>query len=465
VEAVSSDLSRVLDVKKFVETATAPEQTTLSAVSAFTGAGLGDFGYRLAGFGFRLQVERDERRLVVGQPNFPGSEWAAEELPVATPKVIKQARRALGAARLDLLIVTPPCQGMSSSNPSRGKRHSPDSAAHDDRNRLILEAIPLALALNPRVLVCENVRPVVTLPVTWAGRSGSILEMLRAGLPDYEVFHGVIDAADYGIAQTRRRALVVAVSRSEPWLATLVSAGLLPWPRATHAQTPQTGLEKWVTVSDWFSAMAYQSLDAVDREKATGDHELHYVPSYGADRYLQVSSIPPNSGLSAYDNDVCPECGGRNVPAGLVQCPECHGLMRNRPYCIRDGAPRLIKGFHSSYRRMKADRPAPTVTTNTSHVGSDFKIHPWENRVLSTLECADLQSVPRSYDWSGALSRQRRYLVRNLVGEALPTYFAHQHGRLLRDLIEGREVALEAFAESARSTPARAMGIPISPRS
>ena len=39
---------------------------------------------------------------------------------------------------------------------------------------------------------------------------------------------------------------------------------------------------------------------------------------------------------------------------------------------------------------MHPDRPASTVTTNSSHVGSDIKIHPWEHRVMSIRECADL---------------------------------------------------------------------------
>ena len=69
---------------------------------------------------------------------------------------------------------------------------------------------------------------------------------------------------------------------------------------------------------------------------------------------------------------------------------------------------------------MRPDRPAYTITTNSSHIGSDFKIHPWENRVLSILECADLQSVPRFYDWTRAKEQRTLYLIRNLVGEAFP---------------------------------------------
>ena len=96
--------------------------------------------------------------------------------------------------------------------------------------------------------------------------------------------------------------------------------------------------------------------------------------------------------------------GGRHeVPHEFILCPNCGEVMRNRPYVERNGQAALINGFHSSYRRMRPERPAYTITTNSSHIGSDFKIHPWENRVLSILECAPTSRRSRGfYDWTRA---------------------------------------------------------------
>ena len=421
----------------------------------FSGAGLSDFGYRLAGFQFRAQVESDGQRAAVGEPNFPGSKWLVEELPGSRDTIILRCEEALDGDELALLTMTPPCQGMSSSNPSRGRRHTDKSAQQGDRNRLILETIPIAKALRPRIIVAENVRPVITLRVDESGRQASVIEHLVRGLPDYVVFHGVVDAAEHGIAQTRRRAIVVAVLRSEPWLDDLLAKGLLPWPRPTHAEMPVDGLERSVSVGEWLSGMAYPPLDARAKELARGEHPLHRVPFYEDDRYLQIASIPAKSGKSAYENDRCPACGCDPVPRGLAYCPRCTSIMRNRPYCIEEGRARLIRGFHSSYRRIQPDRPAPTVTTNTSHLGSDFKIHPSENRVLSALECADLQSVPRTYDWSGALNAGRNYLIRNVIGEAFPTYFTYLHGEMLNRLLSGNSIDDHEFAVGPRPAPPR----------
>jgi len=109
---------------------------------------------------------------------------------------------------------------------------------------------------------------------------------------------------------------------------------------------------------------------------------------------------------------------------------------------------------------MAADRPAPTVTTNTDRVGSDRKIHPWEHRVLSVLEVADLQTIPRSYDWSRALNEERTYLIRNLVGEAFPPYFTYLHGTPLARVLVGEEIHPMEFASTRpeMSAPVRLAG-------
>lgn len=434
----SPEMQAAWTVKHFITWKTRPPTPReLTAVSLFSGGGLSDLGYELAGFRFLVQVEADKRRAEIGTDNFPDSKWITANVQDSKDAIVREYREASTTQRLDLLTATPPCQGMSSSNPSRGKRQTPEAQALEAKNRLVLELLPIAEALNPRVIVAENVRQILTLDVEHEGGRKKVVDLLTEGLPRYRVFSGVVNVADYGVPQVRKRALVVAVHEDEPCLERL--SGELPWPRPSHAEQPPDGMRSWLTIRQWLKAMQYDSLDASCKEQARGEHPLHYVPAYGSDRYQQVSGIPPYSGRSAYENDTCPSCGHSPVETGLVLCPECGGVMNNRPYAEKDGQPYLIKGFHSSYRRMSPDRPAYTITTNSSHVGSDFKIHPWENRVLSILECADLQTVPRFYDWNRAKDNRTQYLIRNLVGEALPPYFTYLHGQYLAALLGNRE--------------------------
>ena len=424
-------------VKDFVEQPKPAFVGDGTAVSLFSGAGISDLGYQMAGFQFLAQVELDGQRAAIGADNFPQSKWIVGDARTSANE-IAEAYRESTSRRLDLLTATPPCQGMSSSNPSRGKRSAPQTTEIEEKNGLVLEVIPIANLLKPRIVVIENVRQALTLEVKCGDGRRKAIDVLRDGLREYEVFAGVVNAADYGVPQVRKRALVVAVHKGEPCLRQISRA---PVPNPTHREKPVDGARPWVTIKQWINEMDYQPLDSRSKETASGAHPLHFVPAYGPDRYRQISEIPPYSGRSAYENAVCPSCGYQTVGVGLMECSACGGVMRNRPHVDRDGRPRLIRGFRSSYRRMNPNRPAYTITTNSSHVGSDFKIHPWENRVFSILECADLQTVPRFYDWTRAQNGGRRYLIRKLVGEAFPTYLAYLHGRLLYEILQPAEGA------------------------
>lgn len=410
-------------------------RSPLTAVSLFSGAGLSDTGYRAAGFRFVAHAELDEHRAAVGEVNFPESDWIVGDVRETEDEIVESVREGAGPV-VDLMVCTPPCQGMSSSNPSRGKRRTPSGKRNEEKNALLLVAADLARRVCPRVIVAENVRQILTQPIHVGNNEWLVVDLLRHRLPQYRFWSAVVNVADYGVPQDRKRAVVVGVARTEPWCAELERRNLAPWPRPTHGAKPQDGRLAWVTLRQWCEAMKYQTLDASSPERAKGKHALHVVPDYDPQRYRLIADIPANSGRSAYENDRCPTCNNRPVPRDAAHCPRCDGVMWNRPVVGENGSSRLIKGFHSSYRRMRPDRPAATITTNSSHVGSDFKIHPSENRVLSALECADLQTVPRWFDWTAAFDRRQAYLVRNLVGESFPAYFTYLHGRVLRDLME-----------------------------
>jgi DNA (cytosine-5)-methyltransferase 1 len=425
-----------LDLAEFLSQPKRQAKHHLPAVSLFSGAGLSDLGYSQAGFSFLVQSELDAKRATLCAENFPQAISVAGDLSDTWPSVVA-AYRNQTPERLHLLSVTPPCQGMSSSNPGRGK--ASDSRSRDKRNRLLLAAIPIITELEPRVVVVENVVRLLTETIHVGSTPSKVVQVFREALRDYHLFTGIVQMADYGIPQLRKRSIMVAVSRDEPWLTPLVSQNLLPWPRPTHAENPGNGLLPWVSLRTWLSETQYPPLDARCVEAAHDVSDaLHFVPSYSGDQYLWVADIPPHSGLNAYLNANCRSCGRTDVPEGAAVCPFCGEPMHNRPYVRENGTYRLIKGFGSSYRRMPPDRPAPTVTTASSHLGSDYKIHPWENRVLSIRECADLQTVPRFYNWDWALNTRHTYLARQVIGEALPPWFSYLHGSILQDLLSQR---------------------------
>ena len=91
-----------------------------------------------------------------------------------------------------------------------------------------------------------------------------------------------------------------------------------------------------------------------------------------------------------------------------------------------------MRGFRTSYRRMKWDEPAGTLTMNSGVISSDLKGHPDQHRVLSLREILILGTLDhprwkRNYRFEGVpLGRVEAgidfspRLVRQVVGESIP---------------------------------------------
>ena len=405
------------------------------AVSLFSGGGLSDYGYLLAGYRFRVQVEEDSRRAALGQANFPGSKWLTGDVRHLHDEIARTFEEKCAGEPLALLVATPPCQGMSSSNSSRGKRQTQAAKLHEEKNHLALEAAHLCRKLRPFVLVMENVRQIRTLSTSTLAGERLFLDLIKEAIGDeYVVKDTSLNVADYGIPQNRNRAVIVAVRKDKLGCDPTPAMETGFWPKATHGDGPE--LTKRRSIGVWFrSIMRYKPLDSSSSEKAKSGDPLHFVPFYDRERYRLVADIPPNSGRSAYESNTCPTCQTPDQPPKNAVCYTCKNVLFNRPVVEDESGLRLIKGFKSSYRRMSPTQPAPTVTTASGHIGSDTKIHPWENRLLSLRECADLQTVPRSYDWSNILypsyGKPSADIIRDVVGEAFPPYFTYLHGNFL----------------------------------
>lgn len=140
------------------------------------------------------------------------------------------------------LIASPPCQAFSAAGTRTGSRHleqlleAIDAGAwharpHPDPNVwLVLEVGRWAEALHPEWIACEQVPAV--LPI-WERYAEGL------GLAGYSTWTGILNAADYGVPQTRRRAVLIAsrTHRVEP-------------PPPTHAELAEPPLERWVTMAE-----------------------------------------------------------------------------------------------------------------------------------------------------------------------------------------------------------------------
>ncbi len=317
----------------------------------------------------------------------------------------------------------------------------------------------VARALRPRVVVVENVPAFLTRhvehPETGKGISAAVL-LIESLNDDYLVYPLLTDLADYGIPQTRKRAFLTLVRRDEPGLAWLSKKSKAPYPRP--ATPGEAGGPPPMTLMEALAELGAAPLDAADETTAADSegHPFHTVPVWRDRRYAMVAAIPPNGGASAWENDQCEHCGRVSVGAEDAVCPQCGEALLRPVTRNEDGTWRLISGFHtSSYTRMNPNRPASTVTTASGHIGSHRTIHPSQNRLLSLLECAHLQTFPRNFKWGTALKRWGTTNVRAMIGEAVPPKFTHQHGRILVSLMTRSQANRAISIDDGRVTKAQ----------
>lgn len=439
------------------------------AVSLFSNCGAGDLGFRKAGFRFSVLAELDQRRLDVASLNHPEADCVSGDLRTTWKKVVQVYRRRHGGSRPDLLAACPPCQGMSSARSDRGLANDADAGSRDTRNLLVVPIANVAKKLAPRFIVVENVpaflkrkvrHPKTGKPISAAKLLISLLE------PSYVVFPLLADLCEYGVPQTRKRAFLTFIHRSEPCLSRLTADQRVPYPVLSHANGRKPSP---IVLSDALAAMSLPGLDASRPDKAR-DHKrkLHFVPVWEDRRYRMVEAIPPRSGSSAWQNNVCENCGRVEAAEKRASCPKCGRPLLKPVVKSKNGRFRLVFGFpNTSYRRMSPDAPAATITTASGHIGSDLTIHPWENRLFSPLECALLQTIPRSFKWGRTLTDNGVCHLRDMIGEAVPPLFTRRHGQVIVGLLMAQKPPLKvqsmdqtnrrvARAEAALERPAKA---------
>ena len=412
-------------------------QKKYSAVSTFSSAGIGDYGYRLAGFSFKVHAEMVPERLAICKLNHPRTLTIEGDLRKSWHEVVDGYRDRVGRKVPDLLAGMSPCQGMSPSTLSERQGRT-KWISKDSRNTLPFVLVKIVRELRPLSIVVENVPGIVTTRVREpdTGEVGTVASLLAKKLDAYVCYPITLQFADYGVPQRRQRTLLTFIRKDQRCIAALRKAQTIPYPGKTHDRSARFGRLSWVPARDFLGPPRFRPLTSYSPGRARDlDDPLHYVPVYESRHFELIRGIPPFSGRSAYQNDVCPSCGVHNVPEDIATCDSCESPLINRPIVMEPNGPRLIIGHETSYKRMPANLPVGTVTTANGHLGSDAKIHPWENRLLSPRECACAQTIPMSFRFGERQNGSHTRVLRQTIGEAIPPWFTFLHGLVLRNLL------------------------------
>ena len=361
----------------------------LIAVSLFSGAMGLDLGLERAGFQTRVAVESDPDAVATIRINRPDVHVFERPIEgVSTAEILEKA--AVEVGELDLVAGGPACQSFSTA----GKRRSLD----DPLGQLFYEFMRVVDEARPRFFLMENVRGLLSAavrhrplaergggypPLEGDEELGSAFEKMTARLQEsgYYVVFDVLNAADFGVAQTRQR-LVVLGSRDGVQLS---------MPTATHGAEPAPGLPPWKTL----------------REALQGLHEdepeyMEFVPS----RREHFRGVPPGGNW-------------RDLP------------RRARSKAL-GSAEDSWGGRTGFFRRLSWDAPSPTLNTNPDYKATAL-CHPEVARPLSVSEYARVQGFPDDWTVSGSTRAKYRQL-----GNAVPVELAAALGHAIRVASRGR---------------------------
>lgn len=334
------------------------------AVDLFCGVGGMSLGFEQAGFNVAAAFDAEQWNVHSYNKNFPGSTAHVADLSKVSGKEI---RRIAGISNrsIDVLFGGPPCQGFSVG----GKRDLTDK-----RNSLVYEFARLTRQLRPRYFVMENVAGLLH------GHSRPVLDsfLRRVRLAGYTVVEPIqiLNAADFGVPQRRKRAFIIGCRQRQPVLD-------YPEPRGC---VDESGKEFFPKVRD-----AIWDLMQIENRCELFDNDMHVGKIIARGRYARMlrceyRSKGDRSKRRAWDRNCLTACLKTRHESRIAKRFE-----KTPP-----GRPEPISRYH----RLDLHDVAPTIRAGT---GSDHgshtaprPIHPTVPRCITAREAARLHSFP---DW------------------------------------------------------------------
>ncbi len=325
-------------------------------IDLFAGAGGMSLGFEQAGFDIAAAVEIDPIHCATHEYNFPHTKTICASVIDLTGDRIRTLSK-IGSKEIDVVFGGAPCQGFS----LMGKR-----VFDDPRNQLVFHYVRLVKELNPKYCVFENVKG-LTL-----GKHAQFLDELIESLGEagYDVLkpYQVLNAADYGVPQDRRRLFLIGTRKG------------LTVPQ--YPQSHQTKTAVWDAIGDLPNADNFNVLNSVDRVPVKWETNSLYA------RRLRGFDLDPSdySYLRKFDPNLL-TCSLRT---------EHTDSSRARFEATLPGKTEAI----SRFRKLHPDGLCNTLRAGTDSARgahtSPRPIHPYLPRVITVREAARLHSYP---DW------------------------------------------------------------------
>ena len=352
------------------------------AVDLFCGCGGISAGLRDSGFRIVAGADIDANYIQTFEENFPEAKSLKIDLAATSPTDFA-ARLKIKPGELDLLAGGPPCQGFSKNVPR--SRRSSDLA----NNLLIRTFLDYCHHLRPKTILMENVAEMQN------GFDQAFSREIADRLTNlgYNVEHAILNAADYGVPQRRRRAFFLAGAEG----------ARLKFPHPTHSaradQITLPGIARqknhitvWEAISDLPSLEHGAGEQPCEyRSEPRSKYQKRVRNGHGTVMNHVARKLRPKQ----YERLSClePGQGNRDLPAHL----------------------RTRGGYSGAYARLTKTMVAPTITRWVFHPGSGRFGHPVDIRTITMRETARIQGFKDSFVLVGSYTQQAGQL-----GNAVP---------------------------------------------
>ena len=314
-----------------------------------------------------VAVDFDEQAVITFKKNMPHAEMVVGDITQADTKarIIKLAQET----KVNMLVGGPPCQGYS----MKGKK----LGLQDPRNFLFREYLELVKELRPDVFVIENVKGLLLSANGWF--KDEIVQAIE-GL-GYTVRFGILNAADFGVPQSRERAIFICS-------------------RHGAIQLPKPTVDHRTTVREAIGDLAYL-------ESNEGDFEQDYITEPSSDYQLRM-----REGSSKLYNH----------KASNHKEVAIEKLKLIPPEQGKEALPEIMHGnqkFKTTWGRLKWDDVSPTIDTRFDASSNGTNNHPFLNRAITPREAARIQSFDDCFIFYGS-----KVYVRKQIGNAVPPLLA-----------------------------------------
>lgn len=367
-------------------------------ISLFSSAGVGCYGFKLEDFDCVATNELIARRLEIQKFNnkckyesgYICGDITSEEIKKSLYAQIDLWKRRENLSRVDVVVATPPCQGMSVANHKKSKNEI-------IRNSLVIESIKIIQRINPKFFIFENVPAFMkTICTDVDGTDKPISEAIEANLGNsYSYTSRIINFKNYGACSSRQRTVVIGVSND-------YSDEISPYELYPDLRKEQTLRE---VIGNLKPLKKFGEIDQTDI--------YHSFRKYPEHMREWISGI--SEGQSAFDN---------------VD-------DNKKPHRVIDGKIVLNQRKNADkYTRQYWDKVGPCIHTRNDQLASQNTVHPSDDRVFSIRELMLMMTVPKSFKWVSedfdylnalpeekkrAFLKKEEMKIRQSLGEAVPT--------------------------------------------